>query len=66
MVAWSLPGSIESIVGATGVPGITRPLAEAAPAPSPLTALRVMEYAAPLLSPVIVMGLVEVAGAKAV
>ena len=66
MTTWPSPGTIESIVGAFGAPAIKMPLAEAAPAPSPFTALSVMEYVVPLLSPVIVMGLVEVAGSKAV
>ena len=66
MVAWPLPDTIESIVGATGVPGVTEALSETAPVPLVFIALSAMRYAVPLLSPVIVTGLVKPAGSKAV
>ena len=66
MMAWPLPDSIEAIVGATGVPGVTKALSEAAPAPSLFVALSAKEYVVPLVSPAIMIGLAVSAGFRAV
>ncbi len=64
--AIELPGAIESMAGASGAPAVTAPPPEAALVPLPFTALSVMEYSVPFVSPVIVIGLVPSAGSKAV
>ena len=60
------PGVAFSPVGAFGVVSVvTATVADGVPAPTPLTARRPIVYAVPLVRPVIVTGLLVVAGAKA-
>ena len=62
----ALPGSILVICGASGAvgAGVTDTLLEATLSPAVFTAISDIRYSVPLVSPVIVMGLVSPVAAK--